>query len=280
MDDKNEITNKFAEFVAKNINKERLNHAYLIETNIEQRLSIAKTFIKYLLSYDDNDIYNMQIDNDLIVIDTQNQTIRTEDIENLKKSFKTKSINNRKRIYIILESEKLNDSSANKLLKFLEEPEEDIIAILLTDNKNKVINTIVSRCQIIRFYLNINVLEKYDVEYVNTLYEFVNDIETKKEKTIAYINKYDIKKMSDRNYLEQFLKNLLYIYDDILNYKINKNFNYITPTDNIITIAENSDILTINKKVSAINECINRQKYNPNVKLLLDKLILLMTGVE
>lgn len=280
MEDKNEIINKFIEYIKKNINKEKINHAYLIETNLDLRFEIAENFIKTLLSYNDDDIFEMQKENDLIIIDTQNQTIKTEDIENLKKSFKTKSINNKKRIYIILESEKLNESSANKLLKFLEEPEDDIIAVLLTNNKNKVINTIVSRCQIIRFFLNINVLAKYDEEYVKMLYEFVNDIETKKEKTIAYINKYDIKKLSDRNNLEQFLKNLLYIYDDILNYKINGIFNYISPTNDIIKIAESSNIETLNKKVSAINECINRQKYNPNVKLLLDKLILLMTGVE
>ena len=35
------------------------------------------------------------------------------------------------------------------MLKFLEEPNEDIIAILLTTNRYKIIDTILSRCQII-----------------------------------------------------------------------------------------------------------------------------------
>ena len=57
-------------------------------------------------------------------------------------------------IYIIKNCEKLNSSSANCILKFLEEPEDDIIAILLTDNINMVLPTIKSRCQILNFKNN------------------------------------------------------------------------------------------------------------------------------
>ena len=39
--------------------------------------------------------------------------------------------------------------SANTILKFLEEPEDDIIAFLVTDNRYHVIDTILSRCQIL-----------------------------------------------------------------------------------------------------------------------------------
>lgn len=62
---------------------------------------------------------------------------------------KEKSINSGKQFYIIEYAENLNSSSANALLKFLEEPDDEIIAILVTKNINKVISTIVSRCQIV-----------------------------------------------------------------------------------------------------------------------------------
>src|SRR5699024_11491002 len=39
--------------------------------------------------------------------------------------------------------------SANRILKYLEEPDQDTTAILLTDNGYGLLNTIKSRCQII-----------------------------------------------------------------------------------------------------------------------------------
>ena len=56
------------------------------------------------------------------IIKTEAQSIKKEEILQLKEKFKTKSVYNSKRIYIIEEAEKLNSSSANTLLKFLEEP--------------------------------------------------------------------------------------------------------------------------------------------------------------
>ena len=47
------------------------------------------------------------------------------------------------------EADKLNMSSANTILKFLEEPEDDIVAILVANNRYAVIETILSRCQVL-----------------------------------------------------------------------------------------------------------------------------------
>ena len=48
-----------------------------------------------------------------------------------------------KRIYVIKEADKMNLFASNTLLKFLEEPVDDVIAILLTTNRYKI------RCQIL-----------------------------------------------------------------------------------------------------------------------------------
>ena len=68
--------------------------------------------------------------------------IQKEQVTNLKNEFKIKSAFNNKRIYIIKNAENLNKSSANTMLKFLEEPEDNIIALLITNNKTKVLETI------------------------------------------------------------------------------------------------------------------------------------------
>lgn len=55
------------------------------------------------------------------------------------------------KIYIIKNAEKLNVSSANAFLKTLEEPSSNVCFILLANNSNNVLPTIVSRCQIFNF---------------------------------------------------------------------------------------------------------------------------------
>ena len=55
------------------------------------------------------------------------------------------------RFFIIDESDKMNDAAANALLKTLEEPAATSHLILLTSRPNALLQTIRSRCQIIRF---------------------------------------------------------------------------------------------------------------------------------
>src|SRR5699024_12775897 len=49
----------------------------------------------------------------------------------------------------IVNAELMTTQSANRILKYLEEPDQDTTAILLTDNGYGLLNTIKSRCQII-----------------------------------------------------------------------------------------------------------------------------------
>lgn len=277
-----EEINKFDDYLSKYVKKDKINHAYLIETNTNRKLELAEELAKKIISYDNSlSLEEMKLNNDLIVIDTDANIIKTEEIESLKEQLITKSINGNKRIYIIIGAEKLNDSASNKLLKFIEEPEEDIIAILVTDNKNNVITTIVSRCQLLRFIINEDKFSSYDDEYINSIFGFINNIEDNKEKAIAYQNLFDIKKLSDRNYLQDFLNCLLYVYDDVIQFKLTNKVNYFNNyIDEIEKISYKNDIKSIRVKVNAINTCLARIKYNPNVKLLIDKLIILMTGVD
>lgn len=277
----NEI-DKFIEKIKKYVKKDRINHAYLIESNFEDKLILAEELIKLILSFDNNiSLEEIKLNNDLIIIDSDTNTIKTEEIENLKELFMTKSINSNPRIYVINGAEKLNEYASNKLLKFIEEPEENIIAILLTENKSNLLETIISRCQIIRFFISKNILSKLDDEYIDNMFNFVMNIEKNKVEAIAFQNSYDIKKLSDRKYFLDFLNNLLYIYDDVITYKINNTVNYfLSYIEKIKEISENNNINDLKKKINAINICINRLKYNPNTKLLIDKLILLMNGDE
>ncbi len=56
-----------------------------------------------------------------------------------------------RRVFVIDGVEKLNDQAANRLLKTLEEPPDYVHVLLLTDRREDVLATIVSRCQPVRF---------------------------------------------------------------------------------------------------------------------------------
>ena len=74
---------------------------------------------------------------------------------------------------------------------------------------------------------------------------------------------------------------MLLIYDDVIQFKICQKINFFPKYSEIIKkISEENDINNINNKINAINNCLDRLKYNPNVKLLIDKLIILMSGVD
>ena len=276
-----ETIKEFNEYLSKYVKSDKINHAYMIETNNKNTLLMAKCLVNKIIENDNTTIDEMIRNNDLLILQTESNLIKTEDVENLKEQLDTKSIYGNKRIYIIDGAEKLSDYSANKLLKFIEEPDSGIIAILVTSNKNKVINTIVSRCQILRFFKETNKFVNYDKEYIDYLFDFIINIEDNKEAAICFQNRIDIKRLSDRKELEVFLNNLLYAYDDVINYKISNKVEYFSNViDKIEYISNKNTINSIRKKINAINECIMRLKYNPNIKLLIDKLIILMTGVD
>ncbi len=78
------------------------------------------------------------------------QTIRIEQIRNIKTFLGQKSIESEKKIILILDAHLLNEAASNCLLKTLEEPTNGLF-ILLTPSLNLLLDTIISRCQPIRF---------------------------------------------------------------------------------------------------------------------------------
>jgi DNA polymerase-3 subunit delta' len=56
-----------------------------------------------------------------------------------------------RRVFVLERVDTLNDEAANSLLKTLEEPASFVHLILLTDSLGQVMDTVVSRCQLVRF---------------------------------------------------------------------------------------------------------------------------------
>jgi len=79
------------------------------------------------------------------------QDIVIEQIKELQSQLKLKSLLLNYKIAVINDADKLNNVSANALLKTLEEPFSKTIIILIAEDINKILPTIISRCQVVKF---------------------------------------------------------------------------------------------------------------------------------
>ena len=81
----------------------------------------------------------------------RNVNIEVERIRSMQRDVYLKPFEGKRKVVIIAEAEYMHISSANSLLKTLEEPPEDTTMILTTSDINQLLPTVISRCQQIRF---------------------------------------------------------------------------------------------------------------------------------
>ena len=77
--------------------------------------------------------------------------ISIDDIRDLSKRFSLSSTDNSYKVCIVDTTEDLNISASNSLLKILEEPPNKTLFILVSNNQQAILPTILSRCQKIGF---------------------------------------------------------------------------------------------------------------------------------
>lgn len=309
--------------LANGFKNNRISHAYLISGSIESSLKeMALYLAKSLVCLDldplaceecinceriENNIYP-----DFIMIDGSKESIKKHQIEELQETFSKVSLEvNGKKIYIIHLIEKATIGAMNSLLKFLEEPVDDVVAIITTQNISKVLATIISRCQLIRLkdYSSLDlenylVSEGYDAEdaYLSSkMFTNANDakeylknqeylqikdasLETMKvilnnEDPILYNMQYTYKILTTKEKAYKYLEIIILYLKDIINLQNDQPIHFINHVN---------DLEKMNKKIKNINESLKllmiHQGYlstNVNVNLLLDGLFYkFMKGVK
>ena len=294
------------------VKNNKYSHAYLIETNgYSKGLDLGIAFAKYLLcpnSYSNNKNCGncsqcMNIDKnefiELKIIDPEGQWIKKSQLEELQEIFSKKSVVGNKKIYIINKAEKLNPASSNSLLKFLEEPEEGIIAILICENIYQLLSTIVSRCQVLSLKNKMNLdnlstkerianylsNNKEDIEnFINNedsiikiekVIEFIKYYEENHSNTLIYINKLWHEYFKEKTDIYNSFTMMLLFYKDILNLKLGKIIQVFTDYVNEVNIIEEKNSLDeITSKINVIMDLREKIKFNVNSNLLMDKLII------
>lgn len=218
---------------------------------------------------------------ELKIINPVNKIIKKEAILELKNEFKTKSIEGKNEVYIINDAEALNGAASNTILKFLEEPDSNIVAIFTTTNLDSVIKTIVSRCQVIKinnFQKKIGIdfikkLTKFDEETIYKVIDFIKIIEKSSEDAIIDAKKSFLDYFSTKESLINTFNVILLYYKDMLNYKIKNKCSYYEIND-IKSIADMQTDNLISKKITFILENIAKLEYNVNILLFIDNFII------
>lgn len=300
---------KALNFFNKVIKQNKLSHLYLINgLKGSGKLKLAYKVSSILLCENKDNVdkvYNKIINNNhpnVYYIEPEGTTIKKEQILNLQEEFSKTSLYGGPRVYIINYADKLNKSSANSLLKFLEEPDaNNVYGFLLTENKDLIIKTIKSRAQII----NLKRIDKEEIKsklkenieidkrYIDILAEITqnsNDAvnianmpETEEiVNLIEKISKYWCndkanfkivfekgleKTIQSRNAYKVFSELLFLFFMDIIHYKFNEPITYEFIRENIKQINKQMNIDDLLEILNIIKESIYRQNFNINLYL-------------
>lgn len=298
-------------FFEKAIRNNRLAHLYLISGPKGSKKNDLALEVAIRVLEKENEIdYKEKIKAgniaNVFIVEKDGELIKKEQIQALQQEFSKTALVEGKRIFIIKNIEKISNSAANSLLKFLEEPESDkTLGLLLTENIDDVLATIRSRSQIIHLksmeedkIKEMLLKDNIDIKAA-TLAPFVTkDIEEAKslaedEEFLNLINVFEetIKIMIEksepltlffaknrdallirREVLKIFIELLILYFLDIIYYKTNQEIKHAFLNDTIIIYSNNNSLENVNEIIFDLQTIIMEMNYFVNLDLTIEKL--------
>ena len=298
----------------------KLSHAYLLSGSIGMPLKeVAIYLAKSLLCDNPNPlacnecITCLRVDEgnyaDMMVFDGENAKIKKGDIEKITSNFDKTALEDKGiMIYVLHLVETMTAVAVNSLLKFLEEPGKNIFAFLTTENESKILPTIISRTQVLRFREidrskiikdaeNMGVIAE-DAEILSGFYNDAKTIkeiseskeyETAKQALTDQLNsllispddavftnqRFIVPSLKQQNIARLYIKMLTEIFKDLLNLSVNESIT-LKSYDNILHELLNH-VSHIDKSLIVLMSSLKKLDYNVNVGLLLDHIIYSIT---
>lgn len=276
------------ENLVKYYHENKISHAYLIETNNLEKcyldlLEVIKQIFcqnEYNKECNKCNICNLVNQNylpSLVVISPDGMNIKKEQIVELKKKFSTVPIYTKENIYVIKNAEKLNGASANTMLKFLEEPEQNILGFFITNNANNVISTIRSRCEVIKVLYDIheldinNITNDINKDKFDVAIEYLFKIEVEKKLGIMYNRDVVLNKFSEREDIKTVFKIIFIIYEELLKKVMGLDNKFDFEKINELSSLDKEKVL---RRINLVTKFIDDIDSNVNVELLLDKFVI------
>ena len=300
--------------------KGKLSHAYLIDgNNNDNSYDFVFAFIKMIICPHHYSCYSLdkcfncnlchRIQNlnypEISIIESDSSVIKKEQLLELQSDFSTLSVEGTYRIYVIKDCDKMNKYACNALLKFLEEPADNIIAILVTNHFSKILSTVVSRCQVVHLNNVISLennssIENFAAVYCNSsesfslflqnesnanilrcVIDFILYSEDNGVDTIIYMKKlwYNVIKTREENLLAFTM--IIYFYYDVLKSKY-EDCDYLF-CENIDIINKISDLNSVDfiiNKLNVFQYAYDMILNNLNINLLLDDIVIRLGEVK
>ena len=301
----------------------KLSHAYLLSGSVGMPLKdVAIYLAKSLLCDNPNPlacnecITCLRVDEgnyaDVMIFDGENAKIKKGDIEKITSNFDKTALEEKGiMIYVLHLVETMTAVAVNSLLKFLEEPGKNIFAFLTTENESKILPTIISRTQVLRFREIDRSRVQKDAENMGVFAEdaeilsgFYNDAKTIKEITESkeyeqakkcltdqlnslvvspeeaiYTNqRYVIPMLKQQPVARLYIKMLTEIFKELLNLSVNETIT-LKSYDNILHELLNH-VSHIDKSLIVLMSSLKKLDYNVNIGLLLDHIIYTITKEE
>lgn len=307
------------EIFKKSIEENTVSHSYLFEG--EEGLGkrkVAQAFSKALLCKGHGEKpcnvcsscikFDTENHPDFKMLSATNGKIAKKEINTLISSIPILPFESERKVYVIDGGDGIRLDSQNTLLKTLEEPPEYIVIIMITSNVNKIIPTIISRCQNIKFHLihseKIRGLlnQKYDLgeEKSKVIVSFANGSIKKalelaesdeffqiREQIIDIINQiingnkvkiFTASELLNKNKdnIEELLDIFMYWFRDLLIYKELGDSSLIVNKDKIGILSEQSflDMEKINDIIYTIEMTKINIKRNINFNLSIETMLL------
>ena len=259
----------------------KLSHAFLIETNnyelclndIKQLLKIVNCPDKYKSDCTEQcnlckliDLLNLP---SIIIVEPDGMSIKKQQLNELQEKFSTKPVYSMYNTYIIKDADMMNDSASNCMLKFLEEPEDNILGFFITTNKERVIDTIKSRCQIMKIdYATKSVVDEKIIEYAN---EYVRRI---LENCDLIVNKeFILPSFGTRNEINSLLTVIFDMYMSAISEKY-------FPGNKKNDVLSGISLEQLKKQIAIIEITITLNQANVSLELLLDQFVIEMRRVN
>lgn len=274
---------KFVGLVDNTYTFQMIPQAVLIEGQNELSLNKAVSYLcgaifcdEKQYDYKDETIqkYINGLSSDIIEFDLKDETLKKENILRIQNQFSKTSIEvTNKQVYIIKNIDKANSLVLNSLLKFLEEPHNNVYAIFTTKNSSKVLETIISRMIKIQLVANeIEIIkESYYENYNHNDVDFVSLISNDEIhiKEILDSEVYELFIKEINNILTMQSRNKLYMYLNLLFSGYKKDELGIFFELFYITLL-NIDVLGF---LNISEENINKIKNNIEIDLVLDVIL-------
>jgi DNA polymerase-3 subunit delta' len=117
----------------------------------------------------------------LVSPDKKGASVKIDDIRAIIKDIGLKPYEAKTKVYIIDASDSLTEEAANALLKTLEEPSAGSVLILIAENPRRLLPTIRSRCQSVKFF-------PLDASAIEEILAISHNVERAKARVLAKIS--------------------------------------------------------------------------------------------